>query len=318
MKLTNNFLVLSKNSLDVSDLLKNSGKSEDEITKTISTTGISKISYASPRLLTEFVFLGLQNLVKYHKDIFKGIDAIIVVSQSFDQRIPSLSTRIQKFLNLESRTFCIDLMDGCSGFIKALSLGSTLQREGFKKILIIAGDINSMMTKNSDLGTKILFGDGVSISILESDEFFLETKIYNDGDDNNVISCSVNENQMHMDGFEVFRFTKKNVPKLINDYLTENKIQINSFDLVAFHQASKLVVNTICNSLKFNNNFGEDFACGEIGNLGAGSIGAWLTQIENLNESKKLKLLAVGYGSGLSWGLARISIEINKNEVVYV
>ena len=46
---------------------------------------------------------------------------------------------------------------------------------------------------------------------------------------------------MHMDGFEVFRFTKKNVPKLINDYLTENKIQINSFDLVHF-SASKLVV----------------------------------------------------------------------------
>ena len=175
-----------------------------------------------------------------------------------------------------------------------------------------------MMTTNSDLGTKILFGDGVSVSILESDEFPLETKIYNDGDNNNVISCSVDENQMHMDGFEVFRFTKKNVPKMINDFLTENKIHINSFDLVAFHQASKLVVNTICNSLKFKNHLGEDFACGEIGNLGAGSIGAWLSQIKNLNESEKLKLLAVGYGSGLSWGLARISIDINKNEVLYV
>ena len=58
--------------------------------------------------------------------------------------------------------------------------------------------------------------------------------------------------------------------------------------------------------------------CGEIGNLGAGSIGAWLSQGENLTNVGKLKMLAVGFGSGLSWGIASLTVNLKNNEVIYV
>jgi len=318
MKLTHNFLVLPNNSFCLSEILRKSGRSQDDSIKTIQTTGISEIRSAHPKLLTEFIFDGLDAIQLNNCDIFGDIDGVIVVSQSYDQRIPSISTQIQKKLKLKSEAFCIDLMDGCSGYIKALSIASMLNKKEYKKILIVSGDINSMMTNDADIGTKILFGDGVSFTILEAASSKIDTQIFNDGDDKNIISCSVDESIMNMDGFEVFRFTKNVVPKMINKYLLSKKITMDHFDLVSFHQASKLVVSTICKSLNYKNKLGNDFNCGKIGNLGAGSIGAWLSNIENLDNLGALNMLAVGYGSGLSWGLAALTIDIKTNEVFYV
>lgn len=318
MKITNNFLILPNASLDVGKLLNEAGRSSEEISKTINTTGISSIRYAYPKLFTEFVFDGLAKINKCHDKLLADVDAIIVVSQSYDQRIPSISSRVQSKLNLHSETFCIDVMDGCSGYIKALSLASMLERKGQKKVLIIAGDLNSTMTSQSDIGTRILFGDGVSITVLESDKSAIDTWIFNNGDLNNIISCSVSKNIIDMNGFEVFRFTRNVVPELINSYLEKTAQSLSSYDLVALHQASKLVVSTICNSLKFKNTLCDDFSCGQIGNLGAGSIGAWLSQITALEKKNSLKMLAVGFGSGLSWGLGSIVVDVQRNEVIYV
>ena len=318
MKLTNNFLILPKSSLDVRQLLLDSGRNSDEAAKTIANTGISSIRYAYPKLLSEFVFDGLSSINEMNNHVVEGTDAVVVVSQSYDQRIPSISTRIQSTFNLSSHTFCVDIMDGCSGYIKALSVASMLELKGFKKILIVAGDLNSVMTTDADIGTKILFGDGISVSTLESDSSSLDTRLFNNGDVNNVISCSFAEDVMNMNGFEVFRFTRNVVPQMINTYLHECGATLQSFDLVALHQASKLVVSTICTSLKHKNTLGDDFSCGDIGNLGAGSIGAWLTNIKGIDNKGELKMLAVGFGSGLSWGLASLVVDVQKNEVIYV
>jgi 3-oxoacyl-[acyl-carrier-protein] synthase-3 len=317
LKLINNFLVLPTDSLQVEKLLLDSGRTFEEASKTVSITGISRISYAFPMLLTEFVFDGLNKIDQISSKVLKDIDGIIVVSQSYDQRIPSISTRIQNRLRLKKDTFCIDIMDGCSGYIKALALASALERNGNKKVLIIAGDINSMMTSKAEVGTRILFGDGISVSIFESDESTLVTRLFNNGDDN-VITCNASDNIMNMNGFEVFRFTRNVVPQLITSYLKESGMSIQDYDLVALHQASKLVVTTILDALKFKNSLSNDFSCGEIGNLGAGSIGAWLSRICQLGSKGKLNMLAVGFGSGLSWGLASLVVDVRVNEVIYV
>lgn len=318
MRVTNNFLLLPNASLDVRELLHKTGRSSDEVSKTINTTGISSIRYAHPKLFTEFVFEGLQKIYEQHAELFADIDTVIVVSQSYDQRIPSVSSRVQSKFNLRSETFCIDVMDGCSGYIKALSLAAMLEQKGQQKVLIIAGDLNSTMTSRADVGTKILFGDGISVSVLEAGDSKLDTRIYNNGDLTNVISCSASESVITMNGFEVFRFTRNVVPQLIDAYLTESNQSLATYDLVALHQASKLVVSTICASLKYKNSLGDDFACGQIGNLGAGSIGAWLSQISGLEKKGRLKMLAVGFGSGLSWGLGSIVVDVQRNEVIYV
>lgn len=318
MEMTNNFLLLPNAMLDVADILSASGKTKEECDQTIATTGIKKLYHAGDRSFSEFALSGLTKINEAQPDIFIDIDAVIVVSQSYDNRIPSLSTRIQKILNLKSDTFCVDIMDGCSGFIKALTIVSMLSKHEFKKAIIVAGDINSSMTTNAELSTKILFGDGLSVSVLERRNSEINSKLYNDGDTNSTIQCGIQENIMQMNGFEVFRFTRNVVPKLVNNYLENAGEELDSYDLIALHQASDLVVSTIAKILGLNNQMIDNFACGNIGNLGAGSIGAWLSQGRNLTNMGERRMLAVGFGSGLSWGLASLKVNLQTNEVLHV
>ena len=294
------------------------GKSSDDALKIVNTTGFSNIRYAFPKLLSEFIFQGIKLIQKKNIEIFSKVDCVIVVSQSYDQRIPSISTRVQSKLKLKAETFCIDIMDGCAGYIKAIQLAKMLEKNGHKKALVIAGDLHSSMTINSDIGTKVLFGDGISITTLETDESSTYTEIFNDGDNDNIISCSVKDNVINMKGFEVFKFASDVAPKIINSYLDKTGQTLKSFDLVALHQASKMLVSTICRNINYTNTLGDDFACNEIGNIGVGSIGAWLSKIDKLEKKGRLKMLAVGFGSGLSWGLASIVVDVNKNEAIYI
>ena len=66
------------------------------------------------------------------------------------------------------------------------------------------------------------------------------------------------------------------------------------------------------------NKYTKNFNCENIGNLGAGSIGAWIANISNIADNIPKKILAVGYGAGFSWGLASFSVQLKKNEIIYV
>jgi len=215
LKISKNVLILPNASIDIRKKLAAEGRDDQEITKTIKNTGIKSLRISQSNSLSEFIFQGLFKIKEVDKNFFDNVDSIIVVSQSFDERIPSLSTRIQNKLGLEENIFCLDIMDGCSGYIKSLSLAQMLHSQSYEKTLIIAGDINSKMTETSDIGTKILFGDGISISIIEKCKNVLESRLFNRGDNEDIISCSVNQGSMLMNGFEVFTFTKKEFQSLL-------------------------------------------------------------------------------------------------------
>ena len=318
MKISKNILLLPNTFIDVYKLLIESGRTDKNALNTIDITGIKSVTKVNEMLLTEFIFQGLLSITSSDSDFFTGVDSVIVVAQSYDQRIPSVSSRIQSKLGLINEAFCIDIMDGCSGYIKALSITDMLFSRGYKKTLIVAGDLNSTMTAESEIGARILFGDGISISIIENDNQNLKPLLLNDGDHKNTISCPIKNPQLIMNGFEVFRFTKNKVPKLINNYLNDIDKSINDFDLLALHQASDLVVSTICKNLNYTNQLCDDFSCGDFGNIGAGSIGAWLSNLGKIQGGKDLKMLAVGFGSGLSWGVASLVVNLEVNKVIYV
>lgn len=318
MKITRNYLMLSDGSTDVSRLLIQEGRNEQEAAQTIQVTGFNRLSTSKHQSFSDFVMTGLRSLNDESDVIFGGVDAVIVVSQTFDTRIPSISTKIQAALNLAETTFCIDVMDGCAGFIKAISVAQMLEGQGRKKVLVVAGDINSTITLKAETGTRILFGDGVSVCILEADTSPIRVQILNEGDERGAISCSAAENVMNMNGFEVFRFTRNKVPGLVEAHFNEMGTTTSDYDLIALHQASRLVVNSLAERLQIGDPRKGDFRCSEIGNLGAGSIGAWLAQVDNLVGAGDKRMLAVGYGSGLSWGLADLWVNLIENRVVYV
>ena len=82
MKLTNNFLLLPNDSLNVGKLLHDAGRSPDDVSKIINTTGISRIRYAYPKLFTEFVFDGLESIHKQHNQMLTWVFCPIVTTDS--------------------------------------------------------------------------------------------------------------------------------------------------------------------------------------------------------------------------------------------
>ena len=318
MKISSNILMLPEVSVDIFEMLVKSGKTSEEAEKTILNTGVNSIRKANVLGLTSFIMNGIDSIMHNHPEFFDDVDAVIVVSQSYDQRIPSISTRVQDKLNITSKAFCLDVMDGCSGYIKALHLADGLLAGGRKKVLVLAGDLNSKMTSGSEIGTQILFGDGVSVTTLEPNYQESEILLFNEGDNTGVISCTMSGASMETNGFEVFRFTNNKIPKLIKDFLEDKNLSIENFDYVGLHQASNLVVANVFKKLRHTNKLCGDFLCGEIGNIGAGSIGAWLSQIDFPIESRDSQLLASGFGSGLSWGLATVGLNLKHNGVLNV
>lgn len=319
MKLTHNILCLPTPRFDVAELLKEQfGKSDFEIQRTIEATGIRSFHRSKSKKLSTLGLSAALKIRSFLPNVFAGADAVIVVSQTYDLRLPSMSSQLQGVLDLDASTFCIDINDGCSGFIKASRIADLLLRDGRRKVVVVAGDLNSVMTEGADPATGVLFGDGLSFSVFEESNDLSQFAILNDGKNAQRIRCETGTGVMQMNGFEVFRLTRNVIPKLITDYFEKSSTSVSDFHLFGFHQASKLAVTSLTNLLGICNHGFEDFNCGDVGNLGAGSIGAWLALTKNIDDGQARRMLAIGYGAGLSWGLANFSVQLNHNEVIHV
>jgi 3-oxoacyl-[acyl-carrier-protein] synthase III len=317
MLLTNNFLSLPENKISIKDFLSLT-KSEADCMKVIETTAISEVRVSKSKDLTRFIIDSLLAILDDSPKTLESVDAIIVVSQTYNQRIPSVSTQIQNLLECAPDTFCIDINDGCAGLIKAIALSGMLLKQGKTKILVIAGDLNSSITEESEPATRVLFGDGISIQTFEASTDTYDYVLFNNGAKSNFINCDTHHPVMNMNGFEVFRFTRNVVPQIVRDYFSKKLYPLDFFDFIAFHQASALIVNTLSKRLGLSNLNSPNFNCFECGNLGAGSIGAWIANDKTIPLDTSRRLLAIGYGAGLSWGLADIVIQLIRNEILYV
>ena len=315
MLLTHNFLVTSKSIKSCLELLVASGRNKNDSIKTIATTGIINISN-SDLDFEDFIFAALNCISQHYPEAFNEIDTIIIVSQSFEKRMPTISTRIQNLLDFNEDCFCQDIIDGCAGLIKAVELVRGLFSVGRKRALVIAGDLNSLLTKESDISTQILFGDGFVFQVYESSQLAKATSrslIRSNGDENLFLSCDFKNPKLVMNGFEVFRFTRNCVPSLLKKFLDNTGRTLNSYDFVIFHQASLLVVQSLAKICRYKSDFNL-FNCSEFGNLGSGSIGAWLATDKSIKLNSHYNFLAIGFGAGLSLGVCDLDCNLKANE----
>lgn len=317
MKLTHNYLIRPSSFIEVGKLAKDEGISPEETERITSGTGITRLRMAETQSASRLVMMGLEKCRELDPGPLQSVDAVIVVSQTLDNRLPSLSTQIQATLELSPSTYCIDVIDGCAGYVKAISLISSLSNQGYRRILLVTGDINSKMTKNSSFGTKILFGDGFSIGIFTASNKSMNLVLRNNGDLDEFLHCAVDQSIV-MNGFEILRFTRREVPPLVQSFLKDNKLAFSDFQLIGYHQASKLVVDSLSGILGAKNKKADDFLLGDTGNIGSGSIGGWLALVDGLTVAGELRMMALGFGAGLSIGVADFFLDLERNVVIDV
>ena len=135
MKILSNILFVPKKTIDVAKLIKKSGKSSEKCNEIIQNIGFTKLTESNTKNTSKFLEKCLSNLSPKSFLLSNKIQYLIVVSQSFNNRIPNLSSTLQPVLGLPQKTFCIDIIDGCNGFVKALTVAKKIMSVGQRTLI---------------------------------------------------------------------------------------------------------------------------------------------------------------------------------------
>lgn len=264
------------------------------------------------------------------------IGAIVVACAVPDHFIPPVSRIIHGKLDLPEDVFCVDISEGCVGFLMALVEGfMLLDKMTDKKVVVFSADVLSKKVSRQDRNSFPLIGDAAGIAVLENDENSsnIYTILRNSGAMRDALRIPAGGSRMEcteetrtmrdfdgdgnlrsldnltMNGADVFTFVQTKVPPLIEDVIDmagTKKENINSF---IFHQPNKFMLKKLAEKLgvpydKVPMNIVEEF-----GNSSGACIPVCATYnlVEDLmGEDREYCLSA--FGSGLTWGAMVLKI----------
>jgi 3-oxoacyl-[acyl-carrier-protein] synthase-3 len=118
-----------------------------------------------------------------------------------------------------------------------------------------------------------------------------------------------NRLEISLNGIEVFNFSLREVVPNIKTTLKHFNRQLEEFDFLLFHQANRLINETIRKMLKVDP-ARVPYSLRDFGNTSCSSIPLTLvTQIRNNLAEKPQKILLSAFGIGLSWGTVLIETD---------
>jgi 3-oxoacyl-[acyl-carrier-protein] synthase-3 len=118
-----------------------------------------------------------------------------------------------------------------------------------------------------------------------------------------------NDLQMKLDGAKIFNFALREVAKNLEELIAKKNISKQNIDFTIFHQANKLMLESVRKKLNFPSNQ-TPYSLYEFGNSSSASIPLTIvTKLRTEMTEKKLNLLLSGFGVGLSWGSVFIQTE---------
>jgi 3-oxoacyl-[acyl-carrier-protein] synthase III len=272
------------------------------------------------------------------------IDALILVTQTPDYFMPPTSNIIQGHLGLKKDMICLDINQGCAGYIIGLFQAfMLLEQTEINKVVLLNADVLSRKVSKKDRNSNPLIGDAASITIVEKSELsatiFGNLKMDGTGATSLMIpaggfrkpstpdTAKLEEDSagnfraldhLVMKGDEVFNFVQREVPPMIEDLLTEANRSKDDIDYYMFHQPNKFMLSKLADKLgipheKMPTNIVEKF-----GNASGVSIPTAITY--NLGEKltrESLLICMAGFGVGLTWASILIRLEnLNFSEII--
>lgn len=278
---------------------------------------------------SDFAFYGINYMLEQKWIDKDEIGAIVVVTLCPDHFVPHISTIVQGKLGLSEDIICMDIAQGCCGFLLGLfEAFLLLEHLTDKKVVLVNVDILSHKVSPRDRNDYPLIGDAATITVIENTRernpiFYemhmdgslgealkipaggfrmpgtAETAIMHDIGDGNFKSLD----HMHMDGSAVFNFVQTKVPPMIEHALQQTGNTIEAIDYYLFHQPNKFMLQKLAQKIgipfeKMPMNLVENY-----GNPSGASIP--LVALHNLcNELKQqtYRCCLSAFGSGLAWG----------------
>jgi 3-oxoacyl-[acyl-carrier-protein] synthase III len=258
------------------------------------------------------------------------IDYILFCTQSPDHFLPTTACVMQQRLGIPTSAGALDFNLGCSGYVYGLGLAKALVETGqATNVLLVTAETYSKFIHPKDKSVRTLFGDAGAATLVRgvagSDDFIGPFVYGTDGggasnlivptggmrqrvvpaqeeatvdSDGNLRS----EANLYMNGPEIFAFTLRAVPKVVQELLARTSKDLGDIDLFVFHQANQYMLDHLRKKLKIP---ADRFFVGmrHCGNTVSCTIPIALKQaVEEARIQPGHLVMLVGFGVGYSWG----------------
>lgn len=256
------------------------------------------------------------------------IDALILVTQFPDYKMPATSYVLHKRLHIRQDCLVFDINLGCSGFISGVYTVAGLIESGtVKRALLLVGDSDTDHQIRDDISFTMMFGDAGSAVLLEREEgSVIRGMIRSDGEGFDTLITPVPgarfpgiypgmavgngpKIEKKMDGNDVFLFSITRVPRLFKEFFTTFGTGPEDYDHIILHQANRMIIDQIAKKLKVPSEKVPVSLTG-YGNTDGASVPVTIVDLcEKLDGEKKMNLITSGFGIGLSWGVVSFAID---------
>ena len=144
------------------------------------------------------------------------INFLILVTQTSPYRIPTAACILQNRLKLNNKLIAFDINLGCSGFIYALRIGSSLIESGQANTgIIVCADTYTKNISKNNAQCRPIFSDAAAATLLSKclnnkvGPFVLGT----DGSGHKALELPQGKTEVIMNGAEVLTFAMRIVPE---------------------------------------------------------------------------------------------------------
>lgn len=283
------------------------------------------IGYAAARKALEMCSLAAADL-----------DGIIFASQTPDFNPATTNAHLMHYrLGMREDTLAFDIPLACSTFPYSFSVcASLLQQADIQRILLVVGDVwwPNYPNPQAILAEKrFLTGEGTCALILEQTPTPVEEitiALFSDGAGYKHLynpfaghrntwrqyprAQTMNGVEVfprpNMDGLEITAFATTRVVDSIKAYVEKTGKRPEEYDAVILHQANKQIVRTIAKRLGLPDEK-VPLSLDRYANIAGASVPLTISDAFHGDARETLHLLTSAFGTGLSWGIANLSIQ---------
>ena len=258
------------------------------------------------------------------------IDYVLLCTQSPDYFLPTTACLVQNRLGIPTTAGALDFNLGCSGFIYGLGLAEALICSGqASHVLLLTAETYSKFLHPRDRSVRTIFGDAAAATLLTAEETptaslgpfvygtdgaggvnlivpaggmrrrnAAATAIETEDEQGNLRA----DDNLYMNGPEIFNFTLSVVPSTIQRLLDTAKLSLDQVDLFVFHQANRYMLDHLRKRLAIPP---EKFvvAMQSCGNTVSSTIPIAIKHATaNGQIANNALVMLVGFGVGYSWG----------------
>ena len=237
-----------------------------------------------------------------------AIDLVITVSCSIASEVSA-----QIALRLAPNAAHMALNAACSGFCYALGTADSLIRAGSARhVLVLAAEHMSGLIDPTDLGTSIIFGDGVGAAVIgaaDGGDVGVGPVVWgSDGDNAGLIACRREDGLLTMAGREVFRWAVETMPAVALAACDRAGVAVADIEVFVPHQANLRIVDAIARRLGLGHALiASDVS--ESGNTSGASIPIAISKLLERRQVRRGQLaLLIGFGAGLAYAAQVVAV----------